>query len=601
MSGRAAATRRGGAARGLAAAALACVVVGAGLVVGLVGASGCGSREDGPRWRAAGATSPQRGGSLRFATTDAVLTLDPAIAYDEVSFYIEQHLFDTLVGYPPAGETSPPAAAANPALQLVPQLAESWQLSDDGLHLSFTLRPNLRYHDGTPIVAGDFKYALERVLTTADSPFRGFLGSLAGAAELIEGKATECSGLRAPDDRHFEITLVKRDPTFLYILAMKLAAPQRKEHVERAGGQLRRQPLASGPYMLASWKEGQRLVMVRNPHHWDAQRGFLDEISMLENVPHDVEFLMFERGELDTCFQPAAPDHLWLHQQTRWLPFIRRVTLMNVFGERMNVTRPPFNDVRVRRALNYAFDKRHTTKLLFGTATAAHGILPPGMMGRDEALEPYPYDPARARALLAEAGYPDGFEVEYVTIPNDEPRKLAASLQADLAKVGVRLKIKVLSFTAYLSSVNTEKGPAFSFTSWTQDYPDPGNFIDARFHSSMISPEASVNDSFFTDPAVDALIDQARAETDREKRAALYRQLDRMLHEAAPWIWGYHRVATEVVQPYLRGYSPHPVWLRDYSASWLDVDADGKRVAWDAPARTATVPAPAAAPGGGSR
>jgi ABC-type transport system substrate-binding protein len=553
--------------------------------------SGCQQRDEGPRWRAAGGDQPRRGGTLRFSTANNVRSLDPAIAYDEVSFYAEQHLYDTLVGYPPARPARrAPAAPSAPTteilaisdakarLQLTPQLAESWTISEDGLRLRFVLRPGLRYHDGQPILAGDFKYALERVLRTADSPFGGFLTNVAGAQELREGKALACSGLRVLDDRQLEITLKTRDASFLYMLAMKFATPLRKDHVLSTGAELRRRPLASGPYMLASWKEGQRLVLVRNPYHWDEHRGYIDELQLLENIPSDVQLLMFERGELDTCFQPMAPDYLWLVDQPRWAPYIHRVGLMNVFGERINVTRPPFHDVRVRRALNYAFNKHHTTRLLYGTATIAHGMLPPGMLGRDDALQPYPYDPARAKQLLAEAGYPDGFETEYVTLSGDEPRKLAASLQADLAQVGIRLKIVVMSIPAYQSAVASKDGPPLSFTSWTQDYPDPTNFFDMRFHSRLIAEEGSLNDSFYADPAADALMDQARAERDPERRAALYRQLERLLYDAAPWIWGYHRAATEIIQPYLLDYTPHPVWIRDFSSSWLDLDREGRRV-----------------------
>ncbi len=535
----------------------------------------CQGRQDGPRWEAAGGSGPRRGGALRFSTVEAARGLDPAFTYDEVSNYLLQHLFDTLLGYRPAARA---AREGLSEVELVPQLAESWQFSGDGLLLRFTLRPGLRYHDGQPIVAGDFKYALERVLRTADSPFGGFLSNIVGAAELRAGKAQECTGLRALDDRHLEIALVKRDVSFPYLLAMKFTAPQRKDHVERAGAELRSRPLASGPYMLASWKQGHRLVLVRNPYHWDRSRGFIDEITMLENVSRDVELLMFERGELDVCFQPMAPDYQWLLEQPRWRPHIRRVELMNVFAERMNVTRPPFDDVRVRRALNYAFNKQHTARLLAGTATIAHGILPPGMPGRDDALAPYPYDPERARALLAEAGYPEGFEVEYVTLPGDESRKLAASLQADLALVGVRLKIRVVALAAYFGSVLTKNGPPLAFTSWTQDFPDPTNFVDMRFHSSSIAEQSSTNDTYFSDPAADALMDQARGELDPQKRAALYRQLERLLYDAAPWIWGYHRVAIEVVQPYVVDYTPHKVWLRDFSSAWLDLDAAGRRV-----------------------
>src|SRR5262249_16481144 len=160
------------------------------------------------------------------------------------------------------------------------------------------------------------------------------------------------------------------------------------------------------------WDEGNRVVLRRNPRYHDPARVHLDGIVMLEEVPRDTQFQMFERGELDTAEKLAAPDYLFVMAEPAWQPDIRRTVGMNVFGSRFKGGRKAFDDGRVRQALNYALDKRHTAKLLNGTTEPAHGMLPPGMLGRDPDLVPYPHDVARARALLAEAGYPDGIDVE---------------------------------------------------------------------------------------------------------------------------------------------------------------------------------------------
>jgi ABC-type transport system substrate-binding protein len=252
--------------------------------------------------------------------------------------------------------------------------------------------------------------------------------------------------------------------------------------------------------------------------------------------------------------------------------------MMNVFGSRMNVTVKPFDDVRVRRALNYAVDKGHITKLLNGSAVPAHGMLPPGVLGRDDTLAPYPHDPAKARALLREAGYPDGFAITYVTLADEEAEKLAVSLQHDLAEVGVRVEISLMALPTYSTAVGKPDGPAFSFTSWSGDYPDPTNFLDPRFHSRGIAAENASNNSFYANPELDRLLDAARAEPDVTARAAMYRQAERILYDDAPWIWGYHQTMTEVTQPYIRDYTVHPLWLRDFTSAWLDVGPDGAPV-----------------------
>lgn len=548
----------------------------AAIVLALVAA--CGSSDRGPRYRAAGATTPQRGGTLRWSMVQQVRTLDPAIAYDEITAYFTHALFDTLVGYEGADPDQPGSG-----LTIVPHLAEAWTISDDHLVYTFTLRPGIAFSDGQPVVAGDFVYGLERVLTTSDSPYPAFLDDIAGAKDLVAGKAKTCAGLRAIDDRHLEIRLTRPYAGFLYLLAMSFTTPQKRAWVEGAGDQLRRRVLGTGPWILTAWDEGQRLELARNPRYWDRSRPLLDGQVILENIPRDTAFLMFEAGDLDVVDRLPGPVYTWIQTRDDWRPFVHASSAMNVYGERMNVTRKPFDDVRVRRAMNYALNKDHVVRLLAGGATPAHGLLPPGLFGRDATLTPYPYDPDRARALLAEAGYPDGFDIEYVTIKDDDSEKLAASMQADLARVGVRMKVTLMSFATYLSAVGRPDGPSFSYSAWFADFPDPSNFIDTRFHSRQIAKENSNNDSFYANPALDTLIDAARLEGDPTRRAAMYRQIERVLYDDAPWIWSYHRKFVEVTQPYVRGYQPHPVWVRAYEDAWLDLGPEGQRLAREAP------------------
>jgi len=535
-----------------------------------VALAACEPAPRGPRWVPAGASEPRRGGTLRFATAGAIHTLDPAIAYDEVSFYALHHLVDTLLDYERDG------------FELVPRLAERWQLEPDGVTYRFWLRDGLTYEDGTPIVAADFKTSLERALRLPDSPFGSFLADVEGAAALSAGTATTCTGITAVSDRELEIRLARPNAAFAYVVTMTFTSPQPAAHVTAAGDGrvdgLRRGPLASGPYRVEQWAEGRRLVLRRRDGYHDASRGYLERLVLHENVPRDTQFLMFERGELDAVDKLPAPDYLWLREQPAWAPYLHTRPLMNAFGARMNVRREPFDDRRVRQALNFALDKQHTYKLLAGTTVPSHGLLAPGMFGRDDTLAPYPHDPARARQLLAEAGYPDGFEVEYVTVPDDETEKLAQSMQADLAEVGVRMRISLVSWPTYLTTVGRADGPAFSFTSWVGDYPDPTSFLDVRFHSRAIADEGATNDTFYANPELDRLLDRARGEPDREARAALYRQAERILHADAPWIWDYHRTAVEVTQPYVRDYVLHPVWIRDFTSVWLDVGPDGEPV-----------------------
>ena len=494
--------------------------------------------------------APTTGNVIRWATNQQVRTLDPDVGNDEVSIYVIHDVYDTLVGYEPSDPDRPGSG-----LKLVPHLASSWTVSTDHLRYDFTLRDGITYEDGTPIVARDFVTSLERARHLGRSAFTSYLGDV--------------DQIRAIGDTHVEITLSRPYAGFLYVMAMPFATPIPSSHLDQVGDELRRAPLASGPWRLVAWDEGQTVELAKNPRYWDATRVKLDGQLVLENIPSDTAYLMFEQGELDTVDRLPSPVYVWIQDQPQWKPYIHAAGAMNVYGERMNVRVPPFDDVRVRRALNYAVDKDHIVKLLGGGASVSHGLLPPGMFGRDDSLAPYPYDPAKARALLAEAGYPDGFEMEYVTTKGDDAEKLALSLQADLAAVGVRIKIRLMSFATYLAASGSPDGPPFSIDSWIEDYPDPSDFVDVKFSTASISDENSNNDVFWSDPTLDAMMTTARYEIDESKRADEYKAIERRLWDQAPWIWEYHRRFIEVTQPYVHGYEPHPVWLRDYTDTWV--------------------------------
>jgi ABC-type transport system substrate-binding protein len=524
---------------------------------------GCDAVDHGPRFRAAGNPTPRDGGTLRFSIQGTVATLDPTTAYDELSFLAIRPMFETLVDLAPGG------------FEVEPRLAERWTRSADGLVYAFELRAGQTFADGEPITAAHVKYGLERALTTADSPFGPFLADVVGAEDVLAHKATTCAGLAA-DGLRLTITLGRRNPALLQILAMPFATPQRAAHVARAGDQLRRTPDATGPFALARWDQGQ-LELRRNPAYRGARRAHVDALVVLENVPRDTQFLMFERGELDTAEKLAAPDYLYVASAPAWQPYLHRTSGLNAFGARMNTRVWPFSDRRVRQALNYAANKAHSERLLGATSVASHGILPPGMPGRDPALAPYPHDPAKARALLAEAGLANGYLAEYLVPSDEETEKIAASLQADLAEVGFQIRIVPMTWPAYQELIGRPTGSAFSFGTWLGDYADPSAFFEPVFHSRAIQDAGSSNSTFYASPALDDVLDRAHAALDPAERARLYREAERILYDDAPWIWDHHRQTAEVVQPYVRGYEPHPVWGRDYTEAWLDLGADGAR------------------------
>ncbi len=529
----------------------------------------CGCGERGPRAEAYGHDEPQRGGTLRTSVNEAIRTLDPAIAYDEIAGYAVRHLYSTLLGYGSATEGK--------GTELVPQLAQSWSVSPDGRVYTFILREGLRYSDGRPLLADDFKYAFERVLTHESTPFKGFLGKVVGAAAVTNGKAGQLTGVRSTGDRQLEIELTEPDSTFPMIMAMSFSTPLSREHVEAHGGDIRANPLGTGAFKLASWNEGSKITLARNPHYWNPGLPYLDRVVMYTGVPRKTAFLKFEAGEIDTVSRLSSADYLWLSERESWKPYTDLIPIMATFGVRMNCQQPPFDNVKVRQALSYAINKQNIRKIHNGLAVIASGMLPPTMYGHNPRLEPYPYNPDRARQLLAEAGYPDGFSVDYMTFQDGPNETIAQSMQSDLRKVGVEMNIQLVSWNTLYTSITKIDGSPFSYMGWLIDYPDPSNMTDVQFHSRNIAAKDSTNTSFYKNPRLDALLDSARKEGDSDKRRGMYEEIDELLHHEAPWIWLFHLAFVEVRQPYVANYKPHPIWMRDFRAVWLDLPPDRLR------------------------
>jgi peptide/nickel transport system substrate-binding protein/oligopeptide transport system substrate-binding protein len=386
---------------------------------------------------------------------------------------------------------------------------------------------------------------------------------------VIDGKATQASGLRALDDRTLEVRLARVDPTFLMEIALPFAIPVPRRWVAQQGERIRDTPLCSGPFRVARWQEGTQFIYEKNPHYWDAASIHLDRVVVDLQVDRDTGTLRFLRGEVDSMERLPSDKLLMFMRSPAWQPYVHVDSTMSSYGELMDTTKPPFNEKKVRQAMNYAINKQDTVVLYNGRATIAHGVLPPGLPGRDEALQPYPYDPAKARALLAEAGYPDGFDVVYSTTPDEIAEKVAQSLQSDLADVGIRVRIQLLTFPAYLTAAG-RRDLQFAYTAWIMDFPDPWNFMELKFHSRAISEVNASNESGFDNEEFDALLDAARGEPDHEKRMAMYRRAEHILYDECPWVWHYHPKTTEVVQPYVKNYAWHPVYTRDYRYAWLD-------------------------------
>jgi len=509
------------------------------------------------------ATSPDDappGPYLRLAERDDVPTLDPARGYDTVSWQFEAMLFNTLVDYDADGN-------------LQGELATAWDVSDDHLTYTFHLRRDVRFTNGRPLVADDIRYSIERTLNPATRSqgaefFRGIRG-----AEQCTAAPCRLAGIEILDPYTVRFRLRQFDPLFLHKLAMPFAAAVPAEEVERWGEDFARHPVGSGPFVLSEWAPGQRLQLQRNPDYFVPGVPRLAGVVRLVGVSDDLAWLKYDAGQLDVVASIPPAEFARLVRTPRYQPLLRHETTMRTQYIGMNCRLQPFTDRRVRQAMNFAVNKVKLLRLINNRGTVAKGFVPPNMPGANPDLPGYPFDPGHAQRLLTEAGYPNGFTTMLWVRSADDTLRLAQSIQQDLADVHVAVRIKPIAWGPFLEAVRSPDLVPMFLLGWEADFPDPSNFLEVLLHSKYIG---SNNDTLYSNPEVDALLDEAAETVDTERRLQLLRTVELRAIEDAPWVFLYHPVSYEIVQPRVRDFRLHPLRPARFDHVWL-ADADGSQ------------------------
>jgi ABC-type transport system substrate-binding protein len=410
----------------------------------------------------------KQGGSMVVTYKDDVSTLDPAIGYDWQNWSMIKSLFDGLMDYKP-GTT-----------ELVPDLAESYEISADGTVYTFKLRPGVKFHNGRELTSADIKYSIERVVNPATtSPGQGFFGSIAGFDEVAGGSATELSGIATPDDHTVVITLSRPDATFLHVMAINFSFAVPKEAVEEFGPDFATHPVGTGAFKLKEWTLGQRLVFERNPDYYHEGLPYLDEITFEIGQEPTVALLRLQRGEVDILGDGIPPAQF---PEMRADPANEGLIVeggqLHTGYVTMNLGLTPFDNVKVRQAVNMALNKERIVRLINNRAVPANQPLPPAMPGYDTAYAGYPFDAAKAKELLAEAGYAEGFTTELYAMNTDPNPRIAQAIQQDLAEIGIKAEIKSLAQATVIEAGGNGTAPMIwsGGMAWIADFPDPSNF-----------------------------------------------------------------------------------------------------------------------------
>ncbi|NKK62101.1 ABC transporter substrate-binding protein [Rhizobium leguminosarum] len=475
--------------------------------------------------------TPKQGGDIVVTYKDDITTLDPAIGYDWVNWSMIKSLYSRLMDYAPG--------TPNP----VPSLAESFTVSPDGLTYTFKLHKGVKFSNGREVIASDVKYSIERAVDPkTQGPGAGFFGAIKGFEDETGGKTTTLSGIETPDDSTVIFNLSRPDATFLHVLAINFASVVPKEAVEAAAGDFGKKPVGSGTFILKDWTIGQQLVFERNKDYFVKGVPYIDSFKVEVGQEPLVALLRLQKGEVDIAGDGIPPaKFLEIKNSADGSQMIVDGEQLHTGYITLNTKVKPFDIVKVRQALNMAINKERITRILNGRATPANQPLPPLMPGYDKSFTGYAYDVAKAKALLAEAGYPDGFETVLYSTNTDPQPRIAQAIQQDLAAIGVKAEIRALAQANVISAGGTEGEAPMIWSggmAWIADFPDPSNFYGPILGCAGAVP-GGWNWSWYCNAdldkravAADSMSDPAKA----AERTAAWGKIFTDIMADAPWI-----------------------------------------------------------------
>ena len=478
------------------------------------------------------------------------VTMDPPQITDLNSARVTKRIFEGLV------------AQELGSYKLVPGLAQSWDISKDGLTYTFKLRPNVKFHDGTPFNAEAVKFVFERQLndkgpyySTGTYPYvKGFLGNVAGVEVLDAGTV--------------QIKLKAPLAPFLQYLAHQSLFMFSPESLKKWGKDVVKHPVGTGPFKLDAWEPGVRVVLARNDEYWGGAPKIRQAI-YVPIVEAQARLVALKTGDIDLTMD-VPPDSL---DELRRDPnvVVAESNSSAVWYVMLNTRHPILKDRRVRQALNHAVNKDAIIRdILRGTAIVSRGPMSPvyGTFYEDNTAR-YPHDLDKARALLREAGHPNGFELTFL-VPESgsgmqSPVEMATVIQANLAQIGVRAKIQTMEWGAYLRKYLEQ--PDMAEMSWNPSIGDPDHMMYMLLSSDRFPP--AFNAGYYQNDRVDDLLRRARTTVDEKARVPLYREAQKLVVEDAPWIFVDHGKQVIVHRKRVQGFKLHPNFDLVLTPVWL--------------------------------
>ncbi len=509
-----------------------------------------------PFTRLASAQEVPQGGTVVVGLVAEPTSLDPGDLTDINSMRLVRNIYDGLTGFEPETFT------------IKPLLAESWEVSEDGLTYDFKLREGVTFHDGTPFNADAVKFAFDRMLDpehpyhdTGPFPFASFYF---GAIDNIE----------VVDEFNARFNLKQPYAPLLNTLAVACGFIPSPEAVMAFGQDYNQNPVGTGPFKFVSWEHNQRVTLEGNPDYFEGAPALANLVfrPIVEEQTRLTELLS---GGVNFIVD-VPPDNIAQLKEDPTFTFMEQPG-PHIWWVTINTQMAPFDDVRVRQAVNYAVNKEAiVTQILQSTGDVAHTVVPPVIeWAYNPDAQSYPYDPEKARELLAEAGYPDGFETTFWVTESgsgmQSPKTMAEAIQADLQAVGITTTIEVAEWGAYLDLYNAGMGDKAGLAemSWMFDTGDPHTVLPLNFSVDAYPPDG-FNTGRYINEQVDQLMKDAAVSMDQEERGELYKEVQQITSEEAPWIFVDNAKQNAAMAANVKGFVLSPSFLLSFKDTYVE-------------------------------
>lgn len=472
-------------------------------------------------------------------------TLDPALIVDVTGGSISAKLFNGLV-------------RLDKDMNIIPDIAEKWSVSDNGLIYKFTLRRKVYFSNKQEVRSHDFKYSFKRVLDPKTrSPNTWVLEKMAGARDYTEGRSDDISGIRIIDDYNLEIRLERPFSPFLHLLTMTAAYVVPEEEVIKWGPDFSSHPVGTGPFTLKEWLQNRELKLESRGDYFEKKAGIKGVVYRI--IAEDLTAIAeFELGNLDALAIPAS-ELSRLRHNLKWKDLISSVSGINTYYIGMNCSRLPFSNPNIRRAINHAIDREKLLLTFYEKRGRLASGPVPDILRKWDAAAVYEYDLEKAKDIIKKAGL-QGAVINFYITADQEVVDMAEFIQSYIKKTGMDVKIKQLEWSAYKEAINKGE-PDMFWLSWWADYPDPENFLFPLFHSSNTGPAG--NRARYMNPEVDRLIELGQRAIDERKRYAYYEKAEKLIVNEAPWVFFWHKTDYIVRQPWIKDFTVYPIYSMD--------------------------------------